>query len=230
MFLELSLADWIDLLVTVGLAAVGLYLANNISRQTRMRVAERRLEAYARLWAAMHVASPTRLARWNAAPLTYTEREELFRAFTAWYYEDGNGMLLEGKTRALYLRVKDNLICPLDDFEPAALREAIAALPTEAERACARGFLAIRHLSLLRTRLKADLDVFGPPYHRSLSDFDRALLASAGEDIHAAPWESVFERVGLGATHEGADPIDPLADCRCDEQGIFRYQKQEGKG
>lgn len=37
----------------------------------------------------------------DSQPLTATEREQLFRAFTAWYHEAGHGMSLGDSTRTL---------------------------------------------------------------------------------------------------------------------------------
>src|SRR5947208_13955990 len=95
-----------DLIVTAAVAIVGLYLAHSYRRQIALRVAERRLTAYAALWNKMGIATPVRIVPWNVPqPLTAKEREDLFRAFTAWYYEDGNGMLVGDGTRTIYLRV-----------------------------------------------------------------------------------------------------------------------------
>lgn len=179
-----------DLIITAALAIVGLYLAHSYRRQIALRVAERRLSTYAALWDKMGVATPVRIVAWNVSqPLTAKEREELFRAFTAWYFEDGNGMLVGDSTRTIYLRVKDNLVCPIEYYQPQSIREKLQKLLPE-EQDKARGTLAIRQLSLLRTRMKADLSIYGVPYHSNLDEDDKALLKHCGESLSSKPWDS----------------------------------------
>ena len=179
-----------DLVITAALAIMGLYLAHSYRRQIALRVAERRLSTYAALWDKMGVATPVRIVAWNVSqPLTAKEREELFRAFNAWYYEDGNGMLVGDGTRTIYLRVKDNLVCPIEYYQPQSIREKLQKLPPQ-EQEQARGALAIRQLSLLRTRMKADLSVYGVPYHTGLDENDKALLRHCGEKLSSKPWVS----------------------------------------
>lgn len=168
---------------------IGAYLAYSHRRQIKMHVAEKRLAAYERLWDKMSFASPVRLTKWNAQPLTREECEDLFNSFVAWYYDNGNGMFMDDRTRSVYLCVKDNLICNLKYYKPPSLREKLEKLsPEEQERA--RGYLSIRQLSLLRNRMKADLDVYGLPYHIDLNEDDRALLDYCGEDLSSKPWDS----------------------------------------
>ena len=126
-----SILEIADLILKIGIGIAGLYLAHSLGRQIKLRIAERRLEAYADLWAKMGIATPVRLAKWRANPLTEAERERLFRSFTAWYYKNGNGMLLEGNTRSLYLRVKDNLVCDLEYYKPERIRMKLKKLPAE---------------------------------------------------------------------------------------------------
>jgi hypothetical protein len=177
-----------NLIITAALTIVGLYLAHSYRRQIVLRVAERRLSTYAALWEKMGIATPVRIATWNVPqPLTDKEREELFRAFNAWYYEDGNGMLVGDGTRTIYLRVKDNLVCPIEYYQRQSIREKLQKLPPK-EREQARGALAIRQLSLLRTRMKADLSIYGVPYHAGLDEDDKALLRHCGEKLSSKPW------------------------------------------
>jgi hypothetical protein len=179
-----------DLIVTSALAIIGLYLAHSYRRQTTLRVAERRLSVYATLWDKMGLATPVRIVKWNIQqPLTAKEREELFRTLTAWYFENGNGMLLGDGTRSIYLCVKDNLVCPLEFYEPQSIREKLQKLRPE-EQGQARGKLAIRQLSLLRTRMRADLSIYGVPYHSGLDEDDKALLRHCREKLSAKPWAS----------------------------------------
>lgn len=168
---------------------IGAYLAYSHRRQIKMHVAEKRLAAYEKLWDKMSFASPVRLTKWKAQPLTREERETLFDDFTAWYFKNGNGMFLGDRTRSIYLRVKDNLICDLEYYEPSSIREKLEKLSPE-EQEQVRGYLSIRQLSLLRNRMKADLDVYGLPYHVGLDEGDRALLDYCNEDLSSKPWAS----------------------------------------
>jgi hypothetical protein len=181
--------DIADIVVTAIVGLIGLYLAHSYRRQLKMRVEEKRLAAYAALWSKMSFTSPVRLTMWIAQPLTREEREKLFKDFTAWYYENGNGMFLGDSTRSIYLRVKDNLICDIKYYEPPSIREKLCKLPPE-EQERARGYLSIRQLSLLRNRMKADLDVYGLPYHVDLDEDDKALLEFCNEDLSSKPWVS----------------------------------------
>jgi hypothetical protein len=197
-----------DLVVTVALAIVGLYLANSYRHQIALRVAERRLSTYAALWIKMGIATPVRIAAWNVPqPLTAKEREELFRAFTAWYFEDGNGMLVGDGTRTIYLRVKDNLVCPIEYYQPQSIRDKLQKLPP-GEQEQARGTLAIRQLSLLRTRMKADLSIYGVPYHAGLDEDDKALLRHCGEKLSSKPWASRKNMPGKAYPYPAKLPLE----------------------
>ena len=208
-----SMLDIADLILKIAIGIAGLYLAHSIGRQIKLRIAERRLEAYADLWAKMAVATPVRLASWIASPLTEADRERLFRSFTAWYYKNGNGMLLGGSTRALYLRVKDNLVCDLKYYKPERIRMKLEELPSEKAINCARGYLSIRQLSLLRTRMKADLDIYGPPYHQQLDEFDRELLRCTGQNLNRKPWTGRLEDTRNDDGEGRQDNVDPFANC-----------------
>ncbi|MGZ8919127.1 MAG: hypothetical protein ACXW0T_12975 [Methylobacter sp.] len=177
-----------DVVVTLILGLIGYYLANSYRRKIALSVAEKRLAAYSALWNRMVIASPVRQSEWMDEPLTSKERNELFKDFTAWYYENGNGMLLGGGTRTIYLRVKDNLVCPIDYYEPESIRTRLKMMSYE-EQEKERGRLSIRQLSLLRSRMKADLEVYGPPYHNKLDDDAKAFLRWCGEDLTSKVWK-----------------------------------------
>jgi hypothetical protein len=258
----------------VGIA--GLYLTHSIRRQLNLKIAEQRLTAYSALWVITLVATPSRLQEKEESgsstaegPLTVADRLLLHHKMTSWYYEHGNGMLLESRTRAMYLKVKQNLICPLEEFQPyyrddtfhkqpyktgellhklqepsnAQLQELRKLLQSEKwsdkelkdlskiakEWSCEelkeiktwrkqpgsllwltpkpqfetdeelkevlmkeyvnqRGRLSIHQLSLLRTRMKADLAIYGPPFEpvRRLSDIE--FLQCCNERIAERPW------------------------------------------
>jgi hypothetical protein len=168
--------------VTALVGAAGLLVAASIRRDLQLKVAERRLGSYERLWALMRVASP------YAAPLDTHGRRRLHDQLTDWYYAHGDGMLLEQTTRQVYLTTKDNLIdLPDRRIVPEQAYQRIEALePTE--RDVERGRLSQRQLSLLRTQMKSDLAVYGRPYRQELDAEDRVFLSACGVDLATRPW------------------------------------------
>lgn len=108
-------AEWAAVaasLVGAVVAAVGLYLAHSVRRNTNLSIAEPRRAAYSPLWEMTGVAAPTRLDWWgDCGTLSRTERLDLWVAMTDWYYKDGNGMLLAERSRDVYLNVKHDLVC-----------------------------------------------------------------------------------------------------------------------
>lgn len=65
--------------------------------------------------------------------------------------------------------------------------EKLSKLPPE-DQEQVHGYLSNRQLSLLRSRMKGDLDVYETPYHVDLDKGDMALLRSYGEDLTSKPW------------------------------------------
>jgi hypothetical protein len=111
--------DRLDVIVTLILSVAGFYFANSFRRKSRLELADARRAAYSQLWALTEVARPTRLGEEEGkGPLTPRERKALYDAMTSWYYQDGNGMLLEKSTRELYLAAKHNLVCPVEELQP----------------------------------------------------------------------------------------------------------------
>jgi hypothetical protein len=100
-------AEWATVGVTLVLGVAGFVLARNIGRDLKLRLAERRLAAYERLWALMYPASP------YAELLDEAGRRQLHASFTNWYYQNGDGMMLEQLSRSVYFEAKDNLIRPV---------------------------------------------------------------------------------------------------------------------
>jgi hypothetical protein len=143
-------AGWASVAVTLVLGIAGFILARNIGRDLKLRLAERRLAAYERLWVLMRPASP------YSQPLDTDGLQRMHSSFTDWYYENGDGMMLEQLSRNVYFEAKDNLIRPVEEITPeeshARLRR-LSGTELEAER----GRLAQRQLSLLRIQLKSDL-------------------------------------------------------------------------
>lgn len=178
-----SAADWASVGVTFLLGIAGFAVARNINRDVRLKLAERRLAAYERLWAEFRLISP-----YEPAPIE-TTRKALHKRLTDWYYANGDGMLLLRGSREVYLNAKDNLIRPLAEIVPVVARKRLQALGPD-EQDNQRGLLAQRQFSLLRTQLKSDLAMYGRPYGPSLNEEDRAFLADCGVDLRAEPWSS----------------------------------------
>lgn len=176
-----------DLILKLAIALLGFYFAHSLSRQVALRVSERRLGAYSALWAITGAASPTRLKEGGANPLKSAERQRLHDELAVWYYSEGNGMLLADGTRTMFLKVKDNLVRAPEELEPKSFStEVLHAGVDEGE--AIRGKSAIRQLSLLRTRMKADLGVFGIHYGGDLTDADKSFLKDCGESLWRRPW------------------------------------------
>jgi hypothetical protein len=183
----------LDVFVTVILAGIGWQLAKSISRDMELKRAERRLGAYASLWSITCVARPTRIVEgesnplMESGPLSETERYQLHRAMTEWYYEDGNGMLLENGTREMYTEIKWNLICSPKEFKP----DKIAKKLDDKSKDYARGRLLIHQLSLLRTRMNADLDIYHSTLHKheySYKPGDIEFLCHCHQTLEQKPW------------------------------------------
>ena len=184
-FINKNLISIIDVTVKLLIGVAGLFFAHNLRRNIILKISERRLEAYASLWAEMVSASPTRI-KLACQPLTRQERFILFRKLQNWYYMSGNGMLLKGKTRDMFFQVKDNLVCDTNDLKPDKFRDDVLADDDEADSI--RGARSIEQLSLLRTRMKADIGIFGKSYHGGLSEDDIEFLKSCGENPKRKPW------------------------------------------
>jgi hypothetical protein len=144
--------DVAQLVITSLVAVIGLYLAHGFRRQQRLRIAERRLDAYGALWTLMEVARPTRVKDVSVdreGPLTRAEARELYRDMTHWYFRSGNGLLLPDATKDLYLNVKARL----------GTYAVGADSPSDWE-----GTQRIEELGLLRAQMRLDLDVYSVPY------------------------------------------------------------------
>lgn len=167
--------------VFVGL--VGLWLAHNYRRQVRLKLAERQVEAYLRLWTLTAVATPER-----RTPLDADERQAMYDGMVRWYFDDGDGIFLSPGTRDLFIALRENLVCPVGTIRPPILAREISAL-NDADAQLRRGCIVIRQASLLRTQLKTDLDLhFGYNYYSDLGADDRALLRFSGISTWRKPW------------------------------------------
>jgi hypothetical protein len=172
--------------VGVVLTGAGLYFAYNHRRQVQLQITETRLKAYAGLWSMMEVAAPMRTP--NGGSLSAEERLRLFDHMTAWYFTGGNGMMLESVTREIYLRAKQNLVCPDEKLEPPDARASTKLSEKE------RGDLSINQLSLLRSQMKTDIEVYGVPFHADLSNSEREFLRLCGADLRRPPWSRPWYR------------------------------------
>src|SRR5215467_8364914 len=150
-------ANWALAAVTLVLGVVGFIAARSINKERELRITERRLAAYERIWALMRSASP------NDEPLDEAGRRQLEKKLADWYYANGDGMLLVNGSRSMYMKAKDNLILPVERIVPRESSQRLQPL-SGAKLEQERGLLAQRQLSLLRTQLKSDLKVFGVPY------------------------------------------------------------------
>jgi len=165
--------DWAQVGVTALLGLVTAYIGLSIRQKRRqeiaVNVADNRLVAYGALWSKIPL-SPELRDLTRAPPLTPTELRSLFDQLTSWYYDDGHGMLLSVDTRSIYLTVKTNLICKPDRFVPVSLTADVRRGDD------ARSEHVIRQLSLLRSAMRADLEVYGKPWGKPLDDVDREFL------------------------------------------------------
>ncbi len=182
-------ANWAQVAGTAFLGVVGLWVAHNYRRQIRLKLAERQVDAYTNLWMLTASATPER-----ATPLDREERQELYNAMVDWYFHTGSGIFLPGATRNLFVGLRSNLVCPVASIKPPSLAEELAGL-SEADAERRRGCVVIRQASLLRTQLKADLDMhFGFNYYSTLRLDDRAFLMSCGISPWRRPWRQTVLR------------------------------------
>jgi hypothetical protein len=159
----------VGLVITTALAIVGLYLAHSLRRQQRLTIAEQRIEAYRELWGEMHVARPSRVdPPERLRPLSPNEAAELHAAMTKWYFEGGHGMLLPHATREMYLEAKRRL--------------GLYALEDPDGEWDETGKRVMRNLSLLRSQMKSDLDIYGVFYFDALDAGDLEFIQAAGLD------------------------------------------------
>ncbi len=182
-------ANWAQVVGTVFVGVVGLWVAHNYRRQIRLKLAERQVDAYTALWTTTSSATPER-----TTPLDLDERQKLYDSMVDWYFHTGSGIFLPGATRDLFVGVRSNLVCPIPSLKPASLAEELASLSeTDAERR--RGCVVIRQVSLLRAQLKSDLDLyFDFNYYSVLRADDRAFLKSCGISPWRKPWRQSARR------------------------------------
>jgi hypothetical protein len=97
-------------------------------------------------------------------------------------------MLLTEPTRNIYLRAKANLTCPREELVPASLRDRAA------EDDAVRGWASIDQFSLLRTSMRADVEISTQPYDEELSPADVSFLEACNVDLSRPPWRDAARR------------------------------------
>lgn len=168
-----------------------------LNRQINLGIAEARLDKYASLWSAMKPTSPMDHKLGRRPPLSPEQREDLYQKMTDWYFDEKGGLVLSAATRGLYLTVKANLICQPVEFKPTS-QQGKAAWNDE------RSHILLRQFSLLRTRMKADLTIYGEPFYDTLTADDRAFLEAAGQDPDRPPWRPrLWHGRGSGTSRGG---------------------------
>lgn len=102
---------------------------------------------------------------------------------TDWYYGTGGRIYLSPRARQVYLKSKENLLCPESDIVPSGALDEFLDMDTDTKR----GRLAIRQLSLLRWILRFDLDIHTEPYNAELTPKEIAFLKICDVDINKHP-------------------------------------------
>lgn len=183
-------ANWAQAAATAILAVIGLWLAHNYRRQVGLKLVERRIDAYMRLWGILATASPGR-----TTPLDGVERRTLHDEMNRWYFDEGNGILISTPARDLWVAAATNLTCSATAMRPPALAAEFGNLdPADADRR--RGCVCISQMSLLRHQMKADLNLHdGLYYHPGLGAADRDFLRSCGIPAWRRPWRRPLWRI-----------------------------------
>jgi len=169
--------DWATVGVTEFLGVVTIFVGLSIHLKRRQEIAavvtQKRYDAYTSLWALIPY-SPELQELQPEQRLKPEDRDDLFDKMTAWYYGSGRGMMLGDDTRGIYLAAKKNLICKVGEFVPASAREQIGDFEEDRTSQC------VRQLSLLRSAMRADFEVFGKPWGREINDRDREFILECG--------------------------------------------------
>ena len=169
-------------LVALVLAVVS-YSSIGIWRERRLKLAERRLESYERLWAVLREASQSEES--FPAPT----RQRVHKLMTDWYYEHGDGIHLTADGQQIYFNAKKNLLSKPGSFFPATLADDLEKKPATI-RDRAQGKLCQDQLSLLRTQLKKDVKFYGRPYGREPNEDELDFLRACKINVDAFPWSS----------------------------------------
>jgi len=181
----MSGGTWAQVASTLFVGVVGLWLVHGYRRQARLKLVERQVDAYQKLWILTAPATPER-----SEPMSVHERTEMYDAMVRWYFDEGEGIFASASTRALFVGFRSNLVCPRELMEPASLAAELDAM-SEVDADRRRGCVSIRQASILRAQLKADLSLhFGFNYYSDLLPEDRAFLVSCGIPLWRRPWRA----------------------------------------
>ena len=176
----------------------GLMITGSIRRTTQLKVAEQRLAAYQKLW---NELEPAQFHPKPDKDFDEEGRKQLARAMTTWYY--ASGIFLTDGCRNIFLKASHNLDAATNgELKPKSLGVHLAnhadwkALPSDDVR---RAALSREQLSLLRTRMKADLGQYGRWYvRRSLTATEREFLEECGESLWSRPWRHPLRHILMG--------------------------------
>lgn len=137
-----DLVDVIDVVLTAAIGVVGLVALHSYGRQQRLKIADQRWGPYRALW---HITSRAR----SGAALTPVAATRLRGKLLSWYYDDGNALVLPLPTQRMVLAILGDLQARADGrtWPPNPV-------PRHGDDAIAR------EVSILRTQLKIDLDVY----------------------------------------------------------------------
>ena len=177
MIVASNASDWAQVVVTALIGAVTAFVALSIHLKRRQEivvvVSQKRHDAYSALWELIPYSLEKQDLK-HEASLSRACREKLFDKMTGWYYAAGHGMMLGSETREMYLTTKKNLICDPKDFVPESWRDQITKSEDKRSDAC------VRQLSLLRSAMRADFEVFGKPWGQKIKDCDRDFILACG--------------------------------------------------
>jgi hypothetical protein len=169
-----TVAQIIIAAAAVLLTAIGTWIAQDHRRQLRVKLADRRYEAYASLW---EISGQIRVRSADKADAEL--RDSISIAMDDWYFNHGYGMLLSTPARLLFFAIKQDLVCPPDQMVPESLRARILELP-EGSRSALITCSCRRYMSILRAQLKSDLAIYGTLVHDKRLPDERDLLISCG--------------------------------------------------
>ena len=180
----------------VAIAVVGAFAARTVSQQNRVNLANAKRKAYAGLWQVTGEAAPSRLQQLGReGVLSPADRQSIHDHLATWYYTRGNGMLLDEPTRSLFLKAKDNLVAADAGLVPSGV---LAMLPADMTAEAQRGCMSIRQLSLLRTQMKAEFEIYGSQYVGGLSAHERAFLVACDKTIpQQRAWKATFAKAPI---------------------------------
>lgn len=154
----------VEALGQLVLGIAGLWAAHAYRRTRRLRLAEDRVGPYGKLWAAMGSSSASRK---SDRPLTPLEAREQLARLRGWYHgSNGGAMLLPIPTLKMLLIVIEDLkeLASMGDPPDGRSGQDRADVAEHLGHGCLAG------ISLLRTQLKIDLDVYdideGPQLRR----------------------------------------------------------------